>query len=39
MALQTLCSKEKPADLRRFFMELAGLEPATSWVRSQRKLL
>jgi hypothetical protein len=30
-----LCLK-KTADLRRFLMELAGLEPATSWVRSNR---
>jgi hypothetical protein len=28
--------RENSADLRRFFMELAGLEPATSWVRSRR---
>jgi hypothetical protein len=26
----------KTADFRRFLMELAGLEPATSWVRSPR---
>jgi hypothetical protein len=28
-------SSEKTAALRRFLMELAGLEPATSWVRSR----
>ena len=27
---------KKTADFRRFLVELAGLEPATSWVRSKR---
>ena len=27
---------KKTADFRRFLVELAGLEPATSWVRSER---
>jgi hypothetical protein len=31
---QALCAQKKTADLPRFLVELAGLEPATSWVRS-----
>jgi hypothetical protein len=36
---QALSPKTKTANLQRFFMELAGLEPATSWVRSRRSLV
>jgi hypothetical protein len=31
-----LSPDKKTADFRRFLVELAGLEPATSWVRSPR---
>jgi hypothetical protein len=34
--VQLLLRKEKTAVLRRFLVELGGLEPPTSWVRSRR---
>ncbi len=36
MTLSTRTHKETPANARVLEMELAGLEPATSWVRSRR---
>ena len=35
-ALTEATTKVKTPHLRAFAMELAGLEPATSWVRSRR---